>query len=166
MPLDDLLPDADVVTRHERAVAAPPETAFAAALGVPFAPDRVATALLRMRGLKPGGGIEGSLTALGFSELERSPSRIVFGASGTPWRRHGGLSGWQGAGPGRVRMALELSVEPAGPGRSILRTETRVLAPDAAARRGFRRYWLAVGPFSSLLRRRWLAAAARVAEGS
>jgi hypothetical protein len=29
------------------------------------------------------------------------------------------------------------------------------------ARRSFRRYWLVVGPFSALIRRRWLAAIAR-----
>jgi hypothetical protein len=62
-------------------------------------------------------------------------------------------------------MAVELAAEAAGSGRSVLRTETRVFAADAAARRAFGRYWLAVGPFSSLVRRRWLAASARVAEG-
>jgi hypothetical protein len=44
---------------------------------------------------------------------------------------------------------------------SILGTETRVAAMDAKSRRAFRRYWLAVGPFSALIRRRWLAAAER-----
>jgi hypothetical protein len=165
VPLDRLLPDADVITRHERRVAAPPELAFAAALGVPFAPDRIATTLVRVRGLPRGGSIEGALLGLGFSELERSPSHIVLGASGTPWRRHGRLAGWDRSGPGRVQMAVELAAEAAGSGRSVLRTETRVFAADAAARRAFGRYWLAVGPFSSLVRRRWLAASARVAEG-
>ena len=37
-------------------------------------------------------------------------------------------------------------------------------AVDAAARRAFRRYWLVVGPFSGLVRRRWLLAAARSLE--
>ena len=31
-----------------------------------------------------------------------------------------------------------------------------VRAVDEAARRAFRRYWLLVGPFSALIRRRWL----------
>ena len=39
---------------------------------------------------------------------------------------------------------------------------TRVAAMDASSRRAFRAYWLAVGPFSPLIRRRWLRAAERV----
>jgi hypothetical protein len=31
-----------------------------------------------------------------------------------------------------------------------------VQAVDEAARRAFRRYWLVIGPFSALIRRRWL----------
>jgi len=33
-----------------------------------------------------------------------------------------------------------------------------VRAMDARARRAFRLYWLAIGPFSALIRRRWLRA--------
>jgi hypothetical protein len=164
VPLDELLPDADVVTSHERLVAAPPELAFAAALGVPVAPDRLTVALFRARGLPRGGNVEGALRGLGFAELERTPTRLVLGAAGRPWSPRSRLVRWQSYGPGQVRMALELVAEPAGEGRSRLRTETRVGAADAAARRAFRRYWLAVGPFSSLVRRRWLAAAARAVE--
>jgi hypothetical protein len=56
-------------------------------------------------------------------------------------------------------MALAVWAEPVA-GGSLLATETRVQALDGASRRAFRRYWLAVGPFSALVRRRWLAAAA------
>jgi hypothetical protein len=48
-----------------------------------------------------------------------------------------------------------------GPGGTSVTTETRVLAPDAGSRRAFRLYWLVVGPFSALIRRRWLRAIAR-----
>jgi hypothetical protein len=41
----------------------------------------------------------------------------------------------------------------------VLSTETRVQAVDDAALRAFRRYWRVVGPFSGLIRRRWLRAA-------
>ena len=151
MPLDELLPDADVVTSHERLVTASPETAFAAALGIPVAPDRLTGALFRVRGLPGGGSLEGAMRALGFAELERTPTRLVIGAAGTPWRPRGRLVRWDAYGPGQVRMALELAAEAAGEGRTLLRTETRVAAADAPARRAFRRYWL--------------AAAARTAEG-
>jgi hypothetical protein len=59
-----------------------------------------------------------------------------------------------------VRVATDIAAV-AVAGGCILSTETRVLAVDAAALRAFRRYWLVVGPFSGLIRRRWLQAAAR-----
>jgi len=56
-----------------------------------------------------------------------------------------------------VRMAAAFRAEPAAGGARVS-TETRVAAVDAEARRAFRRYWLVVGPFSALIRGRWLAA--------
>ena len=49
-------------------------------------------------------------------------------------------------------------------GGCVLSTETRVQAVDDAARRAFRRYWRVVGPFSGLIRRRWLRAARPLAD--
>lgn len=48
-------------------------------------------------------------------------------------------------------------------GRTELSTETRVCANDAGAARKFSWYWRVVGPFSSLIRRDWLSAAASAA---
>ena len=67
---------------------------------------------------------------------------------------------WDVAG---LRIAFALWAE-RGPDATRLSTETRVLALSRAARIRFRLYWLAVGPFSALIRRRWLAAAKRRAE--
>jgi hypothetical protein len=47
---------------------------------------------------------------------------------------------------------------------SELRTETRVVATDAASRRRFGRYRRLIQPGSALVRRGWLAAAKRRAE--
>ncbi len=106
--LDEFLPEYDISERHERRVRAAPETAVAAALGIPVAP----------------------------------------------------LTPFEKAGSGQVRIVFDITATADGDG-SILATETRVAAMDARARRAFRGYWLAVGPFSALIRRRWLAAAAR-----
>jgi hypothetical protein len=43
---------------------------------------------------------------------------------------------------------------------SRLITETRVAATEKRALLGFRLYWVVVGPFSKLIRRRWLRALA------
>jgi len=61
--------------------------------------------------------------------------------------------------PRSVRMAADFRVKPA-PSGSLLSTETRVAASGRLALLGFRAYWLLVGPFSKLIRRRWLRAAA------
>ena len=56
-----------------------------------------------------------------------------------------------------VQIAIEFRAERI-PGGSRLSTETRVRAADERTRRRFRLYWLLIGPFSALIRRRWLAA--------
>jgi len=159
--LDELLSAYDARERHERRVGATPEVAVAAALGSPIAPDPLVRMLFRLRGLPSGGTVYGVLRALGFSELVHEPACVVLGAGGRPWSPRGGLVPFEKAGPGQVRMLLEVSAVPARDGGSLLVTETRVAAMDDGARRAFRRYWLAVGPFSALIRRRWLAATAR-----
>jgi hypothetical protein len=160
-PLDRWLPEFDVRELHEIDVAASPEVALAAALGIPVAPDAIVRTLFRLRGLRGGGTIEGTMRGLAFAELERTPTLVVLGGGGRPWRPGGQLVGFDRAGEGQVQMAFALWAEPA-PGGARLATETRVLAHGAAARRAFRRYWLAVGPFSALIRKRWLKAAAAV----
>ncbi len=64
------------------------------------------------------------------------------------------------ATPGYVRAAVDLRVEPTASG-CIVSTETRVAAPDDAARRRFNAYWFVVGPGSALTRVLWLRAIAR-----
>ena len=159
--LDELLPDWDARERHERSVAAPPEDAVAAALGIPVAPDPLVRALFRLRGLPGGGSVQGALRAIGLMPLVDEPTCVVLGAAGRPWSPRARLAAFESAGPGQVRMVLEISAVRGAHGGSTLATETRVAAMDGRARRAFGAYWLAVGPFSALVRRRWLAAAER-----
>jgi hypothetical protein len=60
--------------------------------------------------------------------------------------------------PGYAKTAMNFRVEPAGPGRVILRTETRVYATDAVTRRVFTAYWRTIYPGSAIIRRMWLRA--------
>jgi hypothetical protein len=159
--LDEFLPVYDVVERHERLVDASPADALAAALASPVAPDGLVRALFRLRGLHGGGTVHGAMRAMGFSELVHEPDCVVVGGAGRPWTPRGGIVGFDKAGPGQVRMLLEVSATLVD-GRALLYTETRVAAMDDRARRAFRRYWRAVGPFSGVIRRRWLAAAERM----
>jgi hypothetical protein len=116
---------------------------------------------LRLRGLRREGSIEELLLGIGFERLAGEPDEVVFGASGTPWKLGGGLGPFRDAQDGAVRIAANFLVEPLADGRSRLSTETRVAAVDDRGRRAFRRYWRLIGPFSALIRRRWLAAVRR-----
>ena len=158
--LDRLLPGPDWSERYERVVHGTPEAAVTAFLASPVAPDRAVRALLRLRGLGAEATVERALVGMRFEVLHRSPTEIVVGASGTPWRPRGGVRPFASGDPGTVRFATDVRAV-AAPGGSLLSTETRIAATDDAARRAFRRYWLVVRPFSGLIRRRWLAAAAR-----
>jgi hypothetical protein len=89
--LDELLPEYDVVERHERLVDASPADALAAALASPMVPDGVVRALFRLRGLPGGGTVYGAMRAIGFSELVHEPDCLVLGAAGRPWTPGGGL---------------------------------------------------------------------------
>src|SRR5947207_8813444 len=133
------MPDYHVHERHERFVAAPPERALELALRAPIAPDPIVGALLRMRGLARHGTIEELAHRLLLAERERTPTC------------------WVVVGDATICIGIDFVARVAD-GGALLSTETRVLAGTTRARRAFRLYWLVVGPFSSLIRRRWLRA--------
>jgi hypothetical protein len=156
--IDDVLPRFDANELHSLALALDPARAIALALAAPITGDPVIAALFRLRGINARGSIGGALTRLGLEELRSAEGDVVFGASGTPWRPGGGIHPFDEGGPGRIQIATDFRAD-----GERLSTETRILAGDAAARRSFLRYWRLVGPFSALIRRRWLAQIAKSA---
>jgi hypothetical protein len=149
--IDDVLPRYDVHEVHSIALRLPPEEAVALALSTPVAADPVVRLLFRLRGLRGSGTVQDALDRIGLRELARAEGEIVLGAAGTPWRPGGGIRSFASAEPGQVRMVTDFRSD-----GERLTTETRVEALDDAARRAFLRYWRVVGPFSALIRRRWL----------
>lgn len=67
-------------------------------------------------------------------------------------------------GPGYALATMNFRVTGDGSSGSILTTETRVYATDAAARRRFSKYWRVIYPGSALIRQMWLRAIERRAE--
>jgi len=112
----------------------------------------------------------------GFLVLAEEPGReIVFGLVGRVWRMAGderppGVDGLPAfvafERPGYAKVATNLVVTDSGDGWCRVTTETRILATDASARRAFGAYWRVIRPGSGLLRRSWLAAIRRRAEGA
>jgi hypothetical protein len=159
--IERALPEWDVNEVHAVDLPCSPERALEAVLELPAAPDPLTRFLFRARGLRGDvPTLEQAMRSRGFSVLARSPTEIVAGVAGEPWRRRGGLRPFADAVPGTVRMAVDFRAEPTA-GGCRLSTETRVQAVDGEALRRFRRYWRVVGPFSALVRRRWLAGVRR-----
>jgi hypothetical protein len=163
--IDDWLPDFDVGERHDIALPVDPERALELARSAPATPDGIVRALVTVRGMTARDEtIEGFFGAHRFVVLAETETEWVVGAVGAVWRPRGGLvrladpEAWRAAAvPGTIKAATDFRAERI-PGGSRLTTETRVKASDARARRAFGLYWLAVGPFSALIRRRWLRA--------
>jgi hypothetical protein len=70
------------------------------------------------------------------------------------------------AGAGFAKAAMNFHVAPDGRGGSLVSTETRVYATDAPSRRRFAAYWRVIYPGSAIIRRSWLQAIRRRAEGA
>jgi hypothetical protein len=68
--------------------------------------------------------------------------------------------------PGFCKVAMNFQLRDEGSGWVRLSTETRVLALDPSARRRFAVYWRVISPGSALIRRMWLEAIRRRAEGA
>ena len=66
---------------------------------------------------------------------------------------------------GAVKIAANFRVEDSGGGWSKVTTETRILATDRQAKGRFGVYWRLIHPGSALIRRSWLEAIRRRAEG-
>jgi hypothetical protein len=168
VPVADWLPEPIVQTHHEVTVPLEPERALAHALSVPVAPDRTVRALLRLRGLPSDLTIGAFASTPPFVVLRHSRTELVAGIGAPVWRPGGrevaarlrNAGEWPGwSEPGTVRAAVTF-IARGDPQRGFSRliTETAVQPTDEDATRAFRRYWLVVGPFSKLIRRRWLRA--------
>jgi hypothetical protein len=179
MLLARFLPDFDVREQHSIAVDRAPDAVLAEArlLSARDAPLflvlmalRSLPALRRRRRLSPGGRpLVDEFLRAGFVLLAERHDEIVLGAVGRFWRPTGDVrplrpeefAGF--AEPGWAKAAVNFHVAEAD-GRTLLSTETRVLATDERTRRRFRRYWLLVHPGSAAIRRAWLRAIRRRAE--
>jgi hypothetical protein len=150
--IDDVLPRYDANEFHSVAYA----RSLDHALATPVAADPFVRLLFRLRGVPTDGTIAELFARLRFEEIARTENEVVFGAAGTPWRPGGGIGSFASAPAGTVRVAVNFLVD--GP---RLSTETRIEAVDDVARRAFARYWRIVGPFSAVIRRRWLKQIAR-----
>jgi hypothetical protein len=166
--LDDVLPQWHHRERHAARVHGGPVLAALEALTwreVPLFAILMAIRSLGRVSHSADRRILADFTAMGFSLVARTDGELVYAGVGRPWSRGGGMVSVPSAAfrdfaePGWAKMAVNFRVAD-----GALTTETRVWLTDASARRGFAAYWLLIRPFSGLIRRTWLAAAARRAQ--
>jgi len=168
--LDDWLPDYRFSEHHDLHVDRPVDRVYDAIFTANLARSRIVRALLAARGMRPRSTITlEDMTDAGFVVLdERRNDEIVIGVVGRFWTIRGGLERVDAAGfrdfsrPGYAKAATNFLVGTDGTG-TRLSTETRVRCTDRSAERAFGRYWRLIGPFSGIIRQRWLATIAREA---
>jgi hypothetical protein len=158
--IDEVIPRWDVRTRRAIRVVAPAPQVWRALDETTLGEMPVARLLFRLRGL-PSDRNGAILGLEGFREVGEDPGRErVVGAVGRPWRIFEPLVADADPrtfrAPGYAVMALNV-----GYADGVLSTETRVRCTDRRSRLLFRLYWLAVGPFSRLVRDDWLRAVSR-----
>ena len=175
--LDEILPDFDHRSRHDRHVLASPEAVAGAVERYRLDRDTspLVRALFRLRGLGvPSGSLRDALTSSGFGVLaERPGEEVVVGTIGKFWalREKDYMEAPRGledfhtfTPPGWAKGVMTIRVEPRTDGTSTLVTETRVLCPDHESRRRFAPYWAVIKVFSGLIRHDLLRGIARLAE--
>jgi len=176
--IDKWLPDYQVSATYSIFVHATARRTYDALAQASFSGLPIVRGLMRLRGYRLGkdqpkappaqasSGVRGS-----FLELETiPPQEVLLGIAGRFWRPDGGLI--HGLNPsefaefrhaGYAKAVWNFSIAPERSG-SRLSTETRVHTFGRAATVKFRLYWLAVGPFSGLIRKAMLREVKRLAE--
>jgi hypothetical protein len=173
--IDRLMPGYDVSEVHRARILASPESTYRAARNLDLARSRTVRALVAARGIplvlkgrrprpRPSTLSIDDLLGAGFVWLGEDPGvEFVLGVVGAFWRPTGGVLRVEPQDfesfdrPGCAKAAWNFRVVAVrATDRSVVTTETRVMAPDQTSRRKFLLYWAAVGPFSGLIRRQAL----------
>ena len=179
--IEQVLPEFQFSETHRIEIAAAPPVAYRALRDV--TPDEIAhyrtLTWIRCLGRCPGDNILNPAsgtpileTAMrsGFRLIAETPDvelvLVTFvaapsGASSREWTRDAFISL---ATPGFAKAAMNFRLEPRGPGRTVLHTDTRVQATDSRTLRVFAAYWRTIAPGSDLIRRGWLSAIKKRAE--
>jgi hypothetical protein len=168
--LDRFMPAYEVVERHHIRVAAPAAVTLSAAADMELLHQPVVHGIFRAREVilratpdaeeRPRALLP-LVQSLGWVVLAEIPGReVVVGAVTRPWEPNPTFRGVPPgtfaafSEPGYVKIVWTLRADPDGPSACVFRTETRVLATDAEARRRFRRYWSLLSPGIVVIR--WL----------
>ena len=155
--LEAFMPVYDVAERHHIEVAAPADVTFGALMDMDLEDSALVRAIFKARQLLMGAEPDSKTTGRTLVEVTRELGwviladvprhEIVVGAVTRPWESNvvfRGIPPEEFAAfnePGYVKIVWTLRADRLDALRSVARTETRVVATDARARRKFRWYW-------------------------
>ncbi len=179
--VEQFLPTYDVAVVHADVVRASPAQCYARVMELDLLQAPIVRAALAVRALPhrvmgtvraPGNGAAirppqptfrlRDMVGLGWILLAETPGlEMVLGQVSRPWKADASTTDGPNTPqqfttfnePGYAKIVTSLRVDHYGNASSILTVETRVATTDAMSRRRFRRYWLLIGPASSLIRR-------------
>lgn len=179
--VDQFLPEFDLSVVHADVFRAPAAECFEAARELDLLRAPLVRTLLGIRALplRAAGTLRGrgkattpeasrrtfrfkDMVGLGWILLGETPDvEMVLGKVSRPWKSVAAAADAPTTPerfttfdePGFAKIATSLRIDPYGNNSSILTVETRVAITDDESRRRFSRYWVLVGPFSSLIRR-------------
>lgn len=179
-PLDRFMPRADIRTRHEITIGAPPAVVFEVVRTFDLQSPPLVQGIFWLRGKMLGArgaarwrsqGLAADLLRMGWGRLAEEPDRyVIAGATCQPWVPDVVFTPIPAdrfeafAEPDQVKIVWTLEVEPIETGRSRFATETRAVATDESARLKFRRYWRVFGIGIRMIRWLLLPAIRREAE--
>lgn len=147
---------------HQILCAAEPRACYDAARDIDMAPSTISRLMLRLRGLPTGDlKLQGFLKNMKFTWLaEDVPHEFVigFGLKSTltidliddPQAFIDGQGGYT------LKCVWNFRFQPVGPTTTLMSTETRIFCLTEKRRRQFLFYWLAIRPFSGVIRREML----------
>jgi hypothetical protein len=167
MLIDEFLPTYEFSERHKTVVPAPPDVVRRAVDEWRPEDSTLWRVLVRLRGMgRPAGSIRDWAASSRFICLADTPDELVFGIAGRFWdlTSRSPVSTPQTAedfrafnDPTSALAVMNIALRTTRSGRTRLSTETRIHPLSGRAKTRFRLYWLAVGPFSALLRRSMLS---------
>jgi len=183
MLIDSFIPNPDAIETHSIIIDGSRQTVYRTLRTADLGGSRIVKLLLALRSV-PAFVARGcrslprnqeitlqTIIDSGFGVLAEKPQEeIVLGVTGRFWRPAGNLSPFNRAdfdkpvSAGLARAVWNFSVSEADNGRTMLRTETRIICGDPASRRKFLTYWIVVRPFSGLIRLIMLKRVRKLAE--
>ncbi len=156
---DKYLPEYDVITSHSINLFGKHATPLSLLERIDVSQSFLIRCLYRLRGIKAGKDITGSLREK-FIELERDGEReIIFGLVGQFWKPGGNIQ-VMSAGEfmrfneeGFLKATWNFKTTARRESEVVVETETRVKCFGKEARRRFMLYWFFVKPFSGVIRK-------------